>query len=388
MSLIPEPGAARILVVDDTPANVQLLVRMLTAKAYGVRAVASGEEALQAVRDAPPDLSLLDINMPLMNGYEVCERLKSQPDWAAIPVIFISALQDTTDKMRAFALGAVDYVTKPFQLEEVYARVDTHLRLRQLQRQLAAHNQQLEHQVAQRMAELAASYKRVQELSRLKGEFLTMISHEMRTPAHGLLGLGELLIRLCPPSDKLSRYVALFEQSALRLTGLFDDVSLISQADRMAPSAGVGSDLAQLLERARVALPQLQIALDAADALAIAPLKGTPELLLRALKTLLLMGAAFSAKGVHLRLQAQAREQALCLRLDLNQLILSEPQAHGFFDIGSSARAVSSAEPLGLSPVVARHILRAFGGDLKLVKQDGDSGYLEFSLRRAAKVLA
>jgi signal transduction histidine kinase len=123
-----------ILLVDDTPANVLLLVRMLTERGYKPRPVLSGKLALQAARAEPPDLILLDINMPEMNGYEVCEQLKADAALKEIPVIFISALSETIDKVRAFRAGGVDYVTKPFQFEEVYARVQTHLQLHRLEK--------------------------------------------------------------------------------------------------------------------------------------------------------------------------------------------------------------------------------------------------------------
>ena len=116
-----------ILIVDDTPANLLLLTRMLTERGYEPRPVLSGKLALQAARTEPPDLILLDIAMPEMNGYEVCEQLKAETALKDIPVIFISALNETIDKVKAFRVGGVDYVTKPFQLEEVYARVQTHL---------------------------------------------------------------------------------------------------------------------------------------------------------------------------------------------------------------------------------------------------------------------
>ena len=122
-----------ILVVDDTPANLRLLAGMLSEHQYRVRPVPSGELALRAARAAPPDLILLDINMPGMNGYEVCEQLRADPRLADIPVIFISALDETLDKVRAFAAGGVDYITKPFQFEEVLVRLQTHLSLRALQ---------------------------------------------------------------------------------------------------------------------------------------------------------------------------------------------------------------------------------------------------------------
>jgi signal transduction histidine kinase len=132
---IPKPShVPNILIVDDTPANVLLLVRMLAARGYRTQSVPSGKEALLAARIAPPDLVLLDITMPDMNGYEVCEQMKADPLLKEIPVIFISALSETIDKVKAFQVGGVDYVTKPFQFEEVYARVQTHLQLRRLEK--------------------------------------------------------------------------------------------------------------------------------------------------------------------------------------------------------------------------------------------------------------
>lgn len=131
----PGPSKAPgILIVDDMPANVLLLVRMLAERGYRTQPVPGGRRALAAARAEPPDLILLDINMPDMNGYEVCEQFKADPSLRDIPVIFISALNETIDKVRAFRVGGVDYVTKPFQFDEVYARVQTHLHLRRLEK--------------------------------------------------------------------------------------------------------------------------------------------------------------------------------------------------------------------------------------------------------------
>ena len=138
-----EPAPASILVVDDVSANLQVLSGMLKDRGYKVRPVPSGELALRAARKAPPDLILLDINMPAMNGYEVCQHLKADPALHAIPVIFISALNENLDKVKAFAVGGVDYITKPFQMEELHARVETHLKLHRLRRELEAANARL-----------------------------------------------------------------------------------------------------------------------------------------------------------------------------------------------------------------------------------------------------
>ena len=125
----PKSGSgqpASILAVDDTPANLQVLAGMLKDRGYKARPVPNGKLALLAARRDPPDLILLDINMPEMNGYEVCEHLKADDELKGIPVIFISALTEPLDKVKAFAIGGVDYLTKPFQMEELHARVETH----------------------------------------------------------------------------------------------------------------------------------------------------------------------------------------------------------------------------------------------------------------------
>lgn len=140
-------GSLDILIVDDTAENLRLLSQMLAEQGYNVRAVPSGERALESVRALPPDLILLDIRMPKMTGYEVCERLKADQATSDIPVIFISALSEIQDKVQAFKVGGVDYITKPFQLEEVLVRTQTHLALRALQKRLQDTNQKLEHEL-------------------------------------------------------------------------------------------------------------------------------------------------------------------------------------------------------------------------------------------------
>ncbi len=146
-----------ILIVDDTPANLSQLSEILTSAGYRTRPAQDGEMALKAVTAAPPDLILLDIKMPVMNGYEVCKRIKSNPNLKEIPIIFISALEDPTDKIRAFEAGAVDYLTRPFQREEVLVRVKNHLSLKQLQNSLKTAYQEMEERVELRTRELASA---------------------------------------------------------------------------------------------------------------------------------------------------------------------------------------------------------------------------------------
>ena len=148
MSAPAQGTQADILVVDDTPANLRLLAQTLSERGYGVRTVTSGERAFESALAAPPDLILLDVRMPEMDGFAVCRQFKADERTRAIPILFISALDDLRDKVEAFHAGGVDYITKPFQVEEVLARTETHLALRRLQSRLEATNLRLERELA------------------------------------------------------------------------------------------------------------------------------------------------------------------------------------------------------------------------------------------------
>ncbi|MEA5553826.1 PleD family two-component system response regulator [Anabaena cylindrica UHCC 0172] len=139
-----------ILIVDDNPDNLRLLSKMLESKGFKVKKTVSGKVAIQAAKLEPPDLILLDINMPDINGYEVCRQLKAQTETANIPIIFISALDQTIDKIMAFEIGGVDYITKPFQELEVLARVKSQLIIYQQHQQLFEKNQQLQIEIKER----------------------------------------------------------------------------------------------------------------------------------------------------------------------------------------------------------------------------------------------
>ena len=176
------PAESTIMVVDDTPANLKLLDNLLGERGYRVVTFPRGDLALKAAARNPPDLILLDINMPVMNGFEVCQRLKEDPALREIPVLFISALAETTDKVKGFAAGGVDYVIKPFEFEEVLARVRTHLALQDFRRQLQRKNQELDE-----------SYHKLQELEAMRESLTHMIVHDLRSPLMGVTGYLDLL---------------------------------------------------------------------------------------------------------------------------------------------------------------------------------------------------
>ena len=180
-----------IMIVDDTPENLGVLEAMLRGMGYRVQAFPRGSMALAAARHVPPDLILLDINMPVMDGYEVCRLLKADRKLRPIPVIFISAQSELAQKVRAFEVGGVDYVVKPFQLEEVKARVEAQLAVRRLQLELWERNRELK----QALADL-------REIEKLKGHLTEMIVHDLKNPlATILLNIDAALTDLDPRSE-------------------------------------------------------------------------------------------------------------------------------------------------------------------------------------------
>jgi len=191
----PESGPARILVVDDSWENRELLQEHLEAAGYGVRLAEDGEAALTAVAAEPPDLILLDLLMPGIDGYEVCHRLKREDRTAFIPIVVITALQESSHRLRAAELGADEFLTRPISELELLARVRSHLRRRRSRDNVIAANCRLEGMVAERTRALEEAHRRLQELDRLKSEFLGTISHELLTPLTPLKGYVQLLLQ-------------------------------------------------------------------------------------------------------------------------------------------------------------------------------------------------
>lgn len=164
-----------VVIVDDSVESLRLLGSVLRAHGFEARPVTSGEQAIRAVASDPPDLVLLDVEMPTMDGFETCRRLKESEALKEIPVVFLTARTSTQEKVRAFEAGGVDYITKPFQVEEVVARVRAQVELRQARQ------------------ELQASYRKLTESERLRDHLIHMVVHDVRTPLQTLVTLLDIL---------------------------------------------------------------------------------------------------------------------------------------------------------------------------------------------------
>lgn len=198
---------SRILVVDDIQSNIEFVTDVLELENLEIQAAKNGVDALQLSKEFLPDIILLDISMPGIDGYEVCKNLKSEPLTSEIPIIFLTARVQKDDIIKGFELGAVDYIIKPFNFNELISRVKTHLELKTKSEELKLLNQKLESVIEERTHELKQAYndlklanqnllaanEKLARLDKAKTEFVLHINHELRTPLNGIQGYVDLL---------------------------------------------------------------------------------------------------------------------------------------------------------------------------------------------------
>lgn len=218
---------AKILIVDDIPENLQILNHLLSEESYEVRAANSGFQALQILPKFNPDLILLDISMPEIDGFQVIQQLKKNPLTAEIPVIFLTAKAMSEDIVKGFKSGASDYVTKPFRTEELLSRVRTHIDLKFRSQQLKYMNEELEKKVEDRTKELQLANSKLSVLEKAKNDFLLIVNHELRTPIHGISGFIQILKNQPLPAE-YHEYISMLSASANRLVKLSESALLFT----------------------------------------------------------------------------------------------------------------------------------------------------------------
>ncbi len=218
----------KILVVDDNLQNIKLLGSMLKSAGFSVGFATDGKQAISVLEHSLDyDLVLLDIDMPVMNGFETCKQIRKDNNTKDIPIIFLTAFTDNEKILAGFDAGAQDFVTKPFNANELLARVNTHLQLKYKSEQLKELNKTLELKVDQRTAALLEANKKLSRLDKAKDDFLILISHEMRTPLNGIVGLAELL-KDTPSDPTQTEYIEYLVQSAQKLLKFSDSALLIT----------------------------------------------------------------------------------------------------------------------------------------------------------------
>ena len=369
----PRTPRASILIVDDTIDNLQLMATMLKERGYEPRPAPSGKLALQAIDNDPPDLILLDVSMPVMNGYEVCQQLKSQAHTKDIPVIFISALDGTMDKVKAFAVGGCDYVTKPLQYEEVFARVENQLALSRTQK------------------ELEKSYASLRELEQLRDNLVHMIVHDMRSPLSVLLANGFFLKQSLAgriSSEDASDIDALVAAGE-RLRSMAEtllDVSRL-EAGRM-PLALEPCDVSELVRNATESMKRLEIDRPVlVEAFAPVPIICDQALVFRVVENLVSNGMKHTPSGQALSIsvvdesegvRVTVRDNGPGVPVELRNKIFEKFGAQGS-PAGQRYRSV------GLGLALCKLAVEAHGGKIGVDSEPGSGSAFWFTLPRAAQ---
>ncbi len=378
---------ATILLVDDTPTNLHLLTQLLSRAGYRVRAVNSGQRALEAAQASPPDLIMLDVMMPEMDGYETCRRLKTSPDLQDIPVIFISALDTVEDKVRAFETGGVDYVTKPFEEAEIMARVKTHLILRQMQQRLQAQNEQLQQEVTERRrAEEALRWLNV-ELTAQNAElsaFARTVAHDLKNPLTALTGIAEILSTdyASLSSEELGLYLRRVAWSG-RKAGQIVEALLVLAGVRQHQVEPESIDMAAILAETRrrlagmIAEYQAEIRLPATWPVAWGYAPWIEEVWVNYLSN----GIKYGGRPPCLELGAAVSDDRTAIRFwvrDNGSGLAPEAQARLFTEF--TRLEPGRAEGHGLGLAIVRRIIEKLGGQVGVESTPGQGSTFSFTL--------
>jgi two-component system, sensor histidine kinase and response regulator len=357
-----------ILIVDDLPNNLRLLSIMLTQKGYQVRKAINGQMALNTVRSLIPDLILLDINMPDINGYEVCQQIKSDEKTREIPVIFISALDDVLDKVKAFQVGGVDYISKPFQGEEVMARIENQLTISRQKKQLQ--NEIKERQKAEETLEI----------------YLHAVSHDLRNP---VIGMSMILKNLIKNSTAETQEVPVkilqqMASSCERKLTLIDSLVETRQNDLWGVSLQpqplsiyeIGQQISQEWE---LRLQEHQSYLINNFSSDLPLVHADSHHLWRVFENLLANAIKHNPDGIVITLSATVEENYLRCTLADNGIGISEEHRKQLFDRyqrGNTNNHIS----LGLGLYLCRQIIYAHGGEIGVITDHEKGSQFWFTL--------
>lgn len=385
-----------VLLVDDNPTNLGLLFETLAQSELRLLVAEDGEAALEQIQYLKPDIILLDVMMPCMDGFETCRRLKSNPNTQDIPVIFMTALNETVSKVEGLSIGGVDYITKPIQPDEVLARVNVHLKLHDLQTQLKEKNQVLQQEIQDR--------ERAEHALKL---LIRTVSHDLKNPITGLSLVLKNILQNQPndsvhaldekgaiavPRDVLERMADSAEHQLNLIHSLLDTHTFDATS---APSSTSPLDQSVVLHYKPVAFhPLVHRVIQEIESLAeknqstirnqvpsnLPLVYADPDQLRRVLDNLITNGIKHNPPGVVVSVAADAKGTQLhCTVGDNGRGISPEDQAQLFQPYRRAATQVNTPG-LGLGLYLCRQIIQAHGGDIQLASQPGEGSTFQFTL--------
>jgi two-component system sensor histidine kinase/response regulator len=359
-------GSPLLLVVDDEPSNVEILCDLLEALDYRTVGVGSGEAALAAARERRPDLVLLDVMMPGMDGYEVCRRLRADPHTAGIPVVFVTALSGSDDKVKGIEAGGDDFLTKPFSRPVLVARIRSLLRMKEAQQALAE------------------SYRRLKELEELKDDLTRMVVHDLKSPLTGILGSLELVLDgdagpLAPEQRRLLADARERGGDALRMVDNLLDLSQLEESSvRLQPR---DLDVARLLREVvddwhvRAEREGARLAVEGPAGVGIRADEG---MLRRVLANLIGNALRHGGPGVAVRVSAVPAEDGVKVSVADNGRGVPETEHEAIFRKYGRADAGGASSGLGLT--FCKLAVEAHGGRIWVQSRPGEGAIFHFVL--------
>ncbi|MCP4700914.1 MAG: response regulator [Gammaproteobacteria bacterium] len=362
---------ATVLIVDDVPANVKMLFAYLCDLNFKVLIAQDGEDALAKLNMARPDLILMDVSMPKMDGFEACRRIKANSETMEIPVIFMTAMADTENKMKGFEVGAVDYITKPFQHEEVLARITAHLRLQELQKILKQQNTALE----QKNFEL-------QQQNDDLDAFARIVARDLKIPLGSLAGFTKILMRDLQGSDSL-KFLLAIENSRGNMAKVIDDLLVLVNV-RTQEVVMEAPDMAAITAHARQKLaPVIEKYRATIKAPAVWPsVWGYTPWITKVWEVYLRNGLEYGGRPPQLELGA-TKDNNDRIRFwvrDNGPGLSTEQQNRLFVPFAQAAQARIEEEGYGLNLSIVRMVVEKCGGSVGVDSQLGHGSTFYFTL--------
>lgn len=380
MSAIETPTKGTLLIVDDMPANISILFEFLSEEGFRVLVAQDGKRAIQKAEYVKPDLILLDVMMPGMDGFETCRVLKSQESTKTIPIIFMTALADTVDKVKGFSLGAADYITKPIQHEEVLARVSTQLHFCRLQKQLTSQNLELQEQkieLEQRNMELDA--------------FARTVAHDLKNPLNIIVGYADILLETCANTSSQSEQDSLISirsisQAANKMTNIIDALLLLAGVSRQQHVATTSLDMNAILnqvlkERLNTMLKEYKASVHLPTTLPLAA--GYQPWIEEVWVNYLSNGLKYGGRPPVMNIGANVQDDGM-IRFwvhDNGPSLTTESQAQLFTPFTRLHKDRAEGHGLGLS--IVRQVIEKLGGKVGIESEPGQGCLFYFTLPAA-----